>query len=163
MTTEEALSIAGEFAENWVWKTETSRPEPNRLDITLVSPGDLLPIAVGLRVKRLGYLSAITGIDPGAESGELELLYHFCAAAAVITLRVHLPMHDLNIDSLCEIIPAAEAFERELREMFGVNFNGLRNPERLYLPDDWPGGQYPLRKEFDPALMQIDGSGKVAP
>jgi NADH:ubiquinone oxidoreductase subunit C len=148
-TLERALAIAQELAEGWLFKTETSRPEPNRLDITLASPADLVPFVVGLRVQRLGYLAAITGMDLGPEKGELELLYHFCPGPAVITLRVRLPREDAQVDSLTAIIPSAEASERELAEMFGVRIEGLRAPEHLYLPDDWPDRTYPLRKDFE--------------
>jgi Ni,Fe-hydrogenase III component G len=34
--------------------------------------------------------------------------------------------------------------------MFGVTVVGLRNVEHLYLPDDWPAGVYPLRKDHNP-------------
>ncbi|NIM94424.1 MAG: hypothetical protein GTO18_12045 [Anaerolineales bacterium] len=154
MTTEEALDIASELAENWVWSTETARPETNRLDITLAQKEDLMPIVVGLRVKRLGHLSAISGLDLGPERGELELLYHFCAAAAVITLRLRIPRVNASVPSLCEIIPGAEAFERELSEMFGVTVEGLAYADHLYLPDEWPEAQFPLRKDFDPDVVQ---------
>jgi Ni,Fe-hydrogenase III component G len=107
-------------------------------------------MVVTLRVKRLGYLSAITGLDPGVETGQLEALYHFCAGAAVITLRVRVPREGGMLPSLCEIIPSAEVFERELSEMFGVTVTGLRAPDRLYLPEDWPDAVYPLRKDVDP-------------
>lgn len=149
MKTDEALTIARQVVEGWAWETETVQPEPNRLDVTLASKDDLIPIAVALRVKRLGYLAAITGLDLGLEAGELEVLYHFCTAAAVITLRVRLPRKEASIPSLCGIIPSAEAFERELSEMFGVEVDGLPNPLRLYLPDDWSEGVYPLRKDVD--------------
>lgn len=156
ITTEEALMIATEFAENWLWTTETVHPEQNRLDITLTTPDDLVPIVVGLRVKRLGYLAAITGLDLGSDVGELEVLYHFCVAAAVITLRLRIPRETGSVLSLCEVIPNAEALERELSEMFGVTVVGLRNPEHLYLPDDWAEDQYPLRKDFEPVVSPPD-------
>jgi Ni,Fe-hydrogenase III component G len=54
---------------------------------------------------------------------------------------------------LSQIIPGAEVFERELREMFGITVLGLPTTEHLYLPDDWPALTYPLRKEFDPAAI----------
>jgi Ni,Fe-hydrogenase III component G len=37
--------------------------------------------------------------------------------------------------------------------MFGIEITGLRNTERLYLPERWPEGVYPLRKDFDPASL----------
>lgn len=153
MDTQEILTLANEIAKSWDWVTETKQPEPNRLDVTLRSPTDLLPIVAALRVKRLGYLAAITGLDLGAEPAELEVLYHFCVGAAVITLRLRLPREGAVVDTLSDIIPSAESFERELSEMFGVSVTGLRTPEHLYLPDDWPTATYPLRKDFDPETL----------
>ena len=51
---------------------------------------ELVPIVVGLRVKRLGYLCAIVGLDLGPEANEMEVLYHFCPGDALIALRVRI-------------------------------------------------------------------------
>ena len=125
-------------------------PAANRLDVYLRKMSDLVPIVTGLRVKRLGYLSAITGLDLGVDMEDLEVLYHFCTGEAIITLRVTVPKENAWVPSLVAIIPSAEPFERELKEMFGVKVVGLRNPEFLYLPDDWDKACFPLRKDCDP-------------
>jgi Ni,Fe-hydrogenase III component G len=157
MTTEETLTLANDLLVNWVWSAESERPEPNRLDVRLLSSTDLMPMVVGLRVQRLGYLAAITGLDPGPESDEMEVLYHFCAGQAVVTLRVSIPREGGAVATLSDVIPSAEVYERELSEMFGVAVTGLRKPQHLYLPDDWPDGVYPLLKDADlsalPAAM----------
>jgi NADH:ubiquinone oxidoreductase subunit C len=153
-TTEEVLTLAREIASAWDCMTEVDQPEPNRLNIRLTKSEDLIPIITMLRVKRLGYLVAITGLDQGAEQGTLEVLYHFCTAAATLTVRVQFPREEASIPTLSEIIPSAEPFERELSEMFGVTVSGLDAPEHLYLPDDWPGATYPLRKDFDEQVLQ---------
>jgi Ni,Fe-hydrogenase III component G len=147
--TEKTLQTASQLLEQWMWMTEVTRPEPNRLDARLKTSDDLIPIVAGLRVIRLGYLSAITGLDHGAEEADLEVLYHFCIGEAVITLRLNVSRQDARLPSLCEIIPSAEVFERELQEMFGIRIEGLRNPSRLYLPDDWPENVFPLRKDHN--------------
>jgi Ni,Fe-hydrogenase III component G len=126
-----------------------TQPTPNRLDVALTKVGDLAPIVAGLRVKWLGYLSAITGIDGGTEKNLIELLYHFCSGAAIITLRVNLQRDEAKVASLSSMLPNAEVFEREVMEMFGVEFAGLRNTARLSLSDDWPDGLYPMRKDAD--------------
>jgi len=41
----------------------------------------------------------------------------------------------------------AEWIEREIHEMFGVNFKGHPNLKHLLLKDDWPEGNYPLRRD----------------
>lgn len=157
--TVEALALAKEITTAWFWSLETAEPEPNRLDVKLASADDLLPIVTAMRVKRLGYLSAITGLDPGLEADPLEVLYHFCTGAAIITLRVPIPRHALVVPSLSPIIPGAEVFERELMEMFGVTVSGLPIAEHLYLPDDWPEATYPLRKDFDPVSIRSTTEG----
>ena len=110
---------------------------------------ELIPIIVGLRVKRLGYLSAIVGMDLGPQKNELEVLYFFCPESAIINLRVRIPREGALLPTLSEIIPNAEVFERELREMFGIEIAGLHTTEHLY----WPDGVHPLRKDFDPAML----------
>jgi Ni,Fe-hydrogenase III component G len=135
------------LVEDWAERIETTAP--NRLDVYMKRKEDLIPAVAGLRVKRLGYLAGITGLDPGMESEDFEVLYHFCPGSAIINLRVRVPKTAANVPSLCAIIPSAESFERELSEMFGIIVVGLRNPERLYLPEDWEEGLFPLRKDLD--------------
>ncbi|MGD2049699.1 MAG: NADH-quinone oxidoreductase subunit C [Chloroflexota bacterium] len=158
--TAQALALAKEITTSWFWPLEVEQPEPNRLDVKLASADDLVSIVTAMRVKRLGYLSAITGLDPGLETEQLEVLYHFCAGAAVITLRVPIPRHAPVVPSLSQIVPSAEVFERELKEMFGVTVSGLPTPEHLYLPDDWPDATYPLRKDFDLASIHTTTEGE---
>jgi Ni,Fe-hydrogenase III component G len=150
--TEEILGLAEEIVKSWDWATEVSRTRSDRLDVKVKATNELIPIIVGLRVKRLGYLSAIVGIDLGPEMNEIEVLYYFCPESAVIALRVSVPRENASLPSLCDIIPSAEVFERELREMFGIEITGLHTAEHLYLPDDWPDGVYPLRRDFHPAV-----------
>lgn len=151
MDREEIFNTARLLTEELSEKIET--PAPDRLDIWLKRREDLMTAVAGLRVKRLGYLACITGLDPGVEIDHLEVLYHFCPDAAIINLRVMVPKADPSITSLSSIIPSAEPFERELREMFGIEVVGLKNPDYLYLPDNWDSEIYPLRKDFNPEKM----------
>jgi len=90
----------------------------------------------------------------------VEILYHFSMddEGAVLSLRVALPKAPsgaegsppeahLEVDSLAPFLKAAEWIEREIREMLGVNFKGHPDPQRLLLSDDWPSGNYPLRRD----------------
>ena len=159
MNTQEILTLAEAIVGAWDWATEVSHPRPNQIDVKVKNLNELVPIVVGLRVKRLGYLSAIVGLDLGPEANEMEVLYHFCPGDAVIGLRVRIPRQGGAVPSLSEVIPSAEVFERELHEMFGIEITGLRNTERLYLPERWPEGVYPLRKDFDPAVLAAQAGG----
>jgi Ni,Fe-hydrogenase III component G len=126
-----------------------SRPEPHRLDVAVAAAG-LVPAVRALREAEWGYLAAITGLDLGGSDDALEALYHFCAGAAIVTLRVRTPRSNAVMPSICDLVPSASFFERELSEMLGVTISGTPDARRLYLPDDWPDGVYPLRKESAP-------------
>lgn len=146
MNTDKTLDTASTLLTSWARVTE--RPESNRLDVMLEIT-DLLPAVKALYETGWGYLATITGLDLGVEAGEIEALYHFCARAAVVTLRVRTPREAAYVPSICDIIPSASFAERELSEMLGVTVLNTPNPSHLFLPDDWPDdSHYPLRKDF---------------
>jgi Ni,Fe-hydrogenase III component G len=145
MDTEQALTKATEVLAPWAAPTPTAAAE--RLDFT-VSGDSLLDAIAALRANHWGYLSAITGLDLGVEAGELEVLYHFCDEAAIVTLRVRTPRDAAKVPSVCGMIPSASLFEREIIEMLGIDMVGTPVRDHLFLPDGWPEGVYPLRKDF---------------
>ncbi len=155
METDAMLKTAARLLQRWAQATAT--PEPERLDVTL-DAADLVPAVAALQQARWGYLAAITGVDLGPEAGEIELLYHFCAGAAVVTLRVRTPRNQAFVPSICDSVPSASFYERELMEMLGVTVANTPNTDRLFLPDDWPQGVYPLRKDFRLEDAPVPGS-----
>lgn len=138
-----------ETAENLLggWIIERNKPGLNRLDVA-VETADLIAAVGALQQAGWGYLAAITGLDLGPEAGKMEVLYQFCEGAAVLTLRVMIERETAVVPTVCGLIPSASFFERELGEMFGITVEGTPNTDRLFLPDEWPEGVYPLRKDF---------------
>jgi NADH-quinone oxidoreductase subunit C len=51
-----------------------------------------------------------------------------------------------EIDSVIGVWPAADWFEREAWDMFGIVFRGHPNLVRILMEDDWVG--HPLRKDY---------------
>ena len=80
----------------------------------------------------------------------MEVLYHFLIEDInlLISLRVKLQKSKLEIDSLLPIFEGANWIEREMHEILGINFKGHPDLKRLLLPDDWPDGVYPLRRDY---------------
>ncbi|MGQ9887039.1 MAG: NADH-quinone oxidoreductase subunit C [Aggregatilineales bacterium] len=135
-----ALEIVAE------WALEHNVPAAHRLDVW-IKPEHTAATARALVDARWGYLTAITGLDRLAEDGQLEALYHYCRGASILTLRASVPRDHAVVPSVCDAIPMATVYERELAEMFGVTIVGTPDSSRLFLPDDWPDGVYPLRKD----------------
>ncbi len=135
------------------WARETLMPEPNRMDV-IIDAADIVAACEALIAHHWGYLSAMTGLDLGVEAGLLEVLYHFCHKAEVVTLRVRIPRDHPVLPSIYRVIPSVSFYERELIEMLGLTIEGTPNTDKLFLPDDWPDGVYPLRKDFTIADAQ---------
>jgi len=124
---------------------ELSNPDVRRIFVK-VALRDLVPAATILRDKYdCAYLATISGLDKG---DVFEFIYHFASPVANINLRTECPRSEPRIASICAVIPGAVLYERELQEMFGVTVEGIPDPRRLNLPDDWPDGQFPLRKDW---------------
>jgi ech hydrogenase subunit E len=145
--TEEDLAKAVELLKPWA--TEINTPEEGRVDLVL-DGAHLLAAVETLHEIQWGHLTSITGLDPGVDTGEIEVLYHFRRQAAVVGLRVRTERDSASVPSICGIIPSASFLEREMGEMFGVEVVGMPHHGKLFLADDWPEGVYPLRKDFDP-------------
>jgi NADH-quinone oxidoreductase subunit C len=91
-----------------------------------------------------------SGVD---DFNALEILYHFSHDQSGITISLRAILQDKqdpHIDTITDITRSAWWIERELHELFGIEFNGNSDLRPLLLPDDWPKGVYPLRKDFQP-------------
>ena len=62
-----------------------------------------------------------------------------------LRIKVALSLNDLNIPSITDIWESANWYEREVYDMFGINFEGHPRLTRILMPKSWEG--YPLRKD----------------
>ena len=64
-----------------------------------------------------------------------------------VRLRVQVWLDDgESVETLIGVWPAADWFEREVWDMFGIRFEGHGNLVRILMPEDWDG--HPLRKDY---------------
>jgi Ni,Fe-hydrogenase III component G len=124
-----------------------------------IKPSAIVEMAQFLFKEIGARFNIASGVDA---RNHMEILYHFTEEDIdlVISLRVHLPKTKLEIDSLTPVFTAAQWIEREMHELLGINFLGHPELKPLLLPEDWPEGVYPLRKdykEWDPNAIRDRG------
>ena len=96
------------------------------------------------------HLAVASGNDLGKT---IELIYHFTLnyggrmEEINLHISVELPKTKPEIETICDYIPGALITEREKMEMLGVKIIGIPDDRRCFLPDDFPKGVYPWRRD----------------
>ena len=109
-----------------------------------VPAGELHAAVQALREK-LGITHLTTII--GEDMRDHFLLSYPFASEVVVILLVRVDRDKAEVPSLSPILPGALVYERELHEILGIVPVGHPDLRRQILPEDWPEGVYPLRKD----------------
>ncbi|EEB72991.1 NADH-quinone oxidoreductase subunit C [Thermococcus sp. AM4] len=121
----------------------------DRVTVAEVSPERVREIAKGL-FNAGCYYSCGMGVDERPVNMRFAMYHVFnCEAERRhVILKLTTPTNELTLPSITPVIEGASWSEREAMDMLGIIFEGHPEPERLILPEDWPEGVYPLRKDF---------------
>ncbi|MCX5782269.1 MAG: NADH-quinone oxidoreductase subunit C [Elusimicrobia bacterium] len=99
-------------------------------------------------VKNMSFtvLCTITGLDEG---DNFAFYYHLARRdGTMLNIKTFAPKSNPTIKTVTNYFPSAHIYERELEDLFGIKVEGLPSGQRYPLPDNWPVGQYPLRKDW---------------
>lgn len=79
-----------------------------------------------------------------------EIHYHFSKDSAGLILNLHVILDRVKpeIESLSNMFNASNWIEREMHELFGINFLNHPNQDKLISEGNWAEGVYPYRKDF---------------
>ena len=125
---------------------EASIAAPRRINVK-VDRGQLLAVLTYLKNQlHFAHLATISGVDLGET---FEVIYHFSNDTTTINVRIQTPRSEPKIPSVCQIIPGAILYERELQDMFGLVVENIPDPRRLLLCDDWPPGTIPASQRLE--------------
>ena len=93
-------------------------------------------------------LCTITGLDTGEE---YHMLYHLADESGIVfNVRLVAPHSDPFFSTISDIYKNSVLYELEARNLLGLTIPGIPDDIRYPLPDNWPEGQYPLRKDWQP-------------
>jgi Ni,Fe-hydrogenase III large subunit/Ni,Fe-hydrogenase III component G len=109
-----------------------------------------IPI-LAVKFREWGFpLIQLTATDERGVYGYFRLYYTFAndQEKFLIVVSVAIADTDLSFPSITSEVPAAHWYEREIRDLFGLDPLGHPDKRCLAVHEDWPEGLYPLRKDF---------------
>ena len=94
------------------------------------------------------FLADVTCVDWYPSEPRFEVIYHLLSIPNKerVRLKVKLDGSSPVIESVTPVWPAANYFEREVFDLFGIRFTGHPYLRRIQMPEDWEG--HPLRKDY---------------
>jgi len=120
------------------------------LAFATVQPEHLRSLLLELRDKEgFTHLTLLTAVD-WIEEGRFQLTYllNNRLANQTLGLRLYLDRGEATGETIHDIWPTAATYQRELREMFGINFPGSPRVDEEFILEGWTD-MPPYRRDFD--------------
>jgi Ni,Fe-hydrogenase III component G len=143
----ETESIIKNFKEKFTSDIlETTEKNQKRITITIKS--DAIIRTAEYLYKNAGFRFIIASAVHTKRGFEIH--YHFSkdSAGLILNLHVILDRDKPEIESLSNMFNASNWIEREMHELFGINFLNHPNQDKLISEGNWAEGVYPYRKDF---------------
>jgi NADH-quinone oxidoreductase subunit C len=123
-------------------------------DFLVAKPDAVIPVLEYLKLENdFDYLVDVTAVDWPKKPERFELVYILYSFSRNQRLRVKTSIADgYRPASAVSVHLTANWLEREVFDMFGIEFAGHPDLRRILLPEEWQG--FPLRKEY--SILQQD-------
>lgn len=131
-----------------------------------VDPARVVDVCIFLRddaETKFNYLSDLTCVHfPMRKDAPLEIVYNLYSISRNERVRVKASITETaGIESVTSVWPSANWMEREVYDLFGVNFKNHPDLRRILLPPDWEG--HPLRKDYPLEFIENEWTRKHLP
>jgi NADH-quinone oxidoreductase subunit C len=126
----------------------------------LIDSEKALEVATALKTEHsFEMLASLTAVDYFGQAGpRYHVVYQFNSYSRKIRIEVRATLFgdDPIMESLTSIYPNANWLEREIYDMFGIEFSNHPDMRRILMPDDWEG--HPLRKDYPLGYEEVQFS-----
>ena len=132
------------------WKPEAlsdARFDHNELTLTIARE-EIVGATQAVQKAGYNFLEDLTAVDWLPATPRFQISYHILSHQLKerIRLRVMVDSASPSLDSITDVWPSANYYEREVFDLFGVRFDGHPNLRRIMMPEEWQG--HPLRKDY---------------
>jgi NADH-quinone oxidoreductase subunit C len=131
-----------------------------------IDPSRIVEVCDFLRLdaeSAFNYLSDLTCVHyPMRQEAPLEVVYNLYSITRNERVRLKISItEESGADSVTGVWPTANWMEREVYDLFGVNFKNHPDLRRILLPPDWEG--HPLRKDYPLEFIENEWTRKHLP
>ena len=93
-------------------------------------------------------LTAVDYLDRPDVEGRFRVVYHFLSLErkGIFRLKAYVDDEDVAVPTVSDLYPGANWLEREVYDMFGIEFAGHPDLRRILMPEDWDG--FPCRRDY---------------
>ena len=111
-----------------------------------------------LRAQSILACDHVVQISAADNGKSFELLYHLTGPhRMVLALAIDIPRDKPEVPTTSDLLPPAGIYERQIHDLLGITFRGHPDLKRIILNEDWPEGEYPLRKDWKPDPTKFYG------
>jgi NADH-quinone oxidoreductase subunit C len=121
----------------------------DRGELTLtVTSASIREACAAMQAAGYNFFDDLTAVDWHPATPRFQLSYHLLShkLREYIRLRVMVEESDPSVPSITKVWPAANFYEREVFDLFGIRFEEHPDLRRIMMPDEWEG--HPLRKDY---------------
>lgn len=125
-------------------------------DVARVPGEDWYAFAEAVKSAGFEVCSDVTAVDwLRSRPARYEVVANLVSMKHKVRLRMITPVgrEEPSVASITPIWPGASFAEREVFDMFGIDFEGHPDLTRILMPDDWEG--HPLRKDFGVGMVPV--------
>jgi NADH-quinone oxidoreductase subunit C len=121
----------------------------DREELTLtIAPEEIRAAAATMEAAGYNFFEDMTAVDWFPSAPRFQLSYHILSHSYKERIRLRVMLEETNpsVASIVPVWPAANFYEREVFDLFGITFDEHPNLRRIMMPDEWKG--HPLRKDY---------------
>jgi NADH-quinone oxidoreductase subunit C len=116
--------------------------------VLLADPAHVHDVVEWLKARGYSFLASLHGVDYYPEEPRLGVLYELLDMQRVdrIAVKTRVSVEAPRVRTVTDLFPGADFPEREVYDMFGVEFEGHPDLRRILMPEDYEG--HPQRRDF---------------